>query len=183
MRAAHSVCAATIAPVSHSQRGPVVDSFALTRWQRVQWSAGSPVRAIGFACFTALLSWLGFVSIGMSAVLAIVVMVCFAHWVPFALAGRSRLGISSHGITDHLRFRTHRYAWEEISALKVMTLHRSTHGLVVELVNQATGTTRTEFLRSSWRPSPEQARHLLGLVRGSDKFRADLVPAALPSQQ
>ncbi len=163
--------------------------FALTKRQRIQWSLGSPARAIGFAGFTALLCWLAYVSIGLSAVLVIMIVVVAAHWVPYLLAGRSRLRVTDAGITDHLRFRTRHYAWEEIKALEVMTLHRSTHGLVVELGDTSNGSTngsstgsstgsssgdhsRTEFLRASWRPSLREAQQLLDSVRAAANRKA-----------
>ncbi len=139
----------------------------------MQWSIGSPVRAVGFAGFAALLAWLAYVSIGLSAVVVIGLVVVTAHWVPYVLAGRNRLSVTHDGITDHLRFRTRHYAWDDIIDLTVMTVHRSTHGLVVELrhATEPAGSSRPEFLRASWRPSPLDAQRLLDSVMATHAFR------------
>jgi hypothetical protein len=136
-------------------------SFKLSVRQRVSWAIGSPFRAVGFVIFTAAICWLSFVSIGLAAVIVIVIMVLLGHWVPFVLAGRSRLGATSYGLYDHVRFHKRQFPWPRIVRIQVVSSSASVHGLVADVINESTGNIHGEFLRSSWRPTREEAQDLL----------------------
>ena len=154
--------AATITGVSVSESDYRSRSFSLTRRQRVQWAVGSKLRAVAMVGAVAVFGWLGFVSIGLSAVVVILGMVFVGHWVPYLLAGRSRLSASPQGITDHLRFRTRSYRAEEVERLHTVKLGSASYGLAVDLRGSHP---TTEFLRSTWRPSQHEAEQLLEAIQ------------------
>jgi hypothetical protein len=108
----------------------------------------------------ALLGWLGFVSIGLSALVVIVGLAFAGHWIPYLLAGRSRLSVSRHLIIDHLRFRTRRHRVEDVQSLHIVKLGSASYGLAVDLRDNT-----TEFLRSTWRPSRREAEQLLVAIQ------------------
>ncbi len=108
----------------------------------------------------AFLGWLGFVSIGLSALVVIMGLAFVGHWVPYLLAGRNRLLVSRELVTDHLRFRTRRHRVEDIENLHIVKLGSASYGLAVDLRDNT-----TEFLRSTWRPSRREAEQLLVAVQ------------------
>ncbi len=128
---------------------------------------GTPVRAAGFAVFTLLICWLGFISIGIAAVAVILILVGLGHWVPFVLAGRNRIGLSSDGLYDHVRFHKRQYDWSNIVRLHIVSPAPAVHGLVVDVLDQSTGNVRGEFLRASWRPTLHDAELLLHQIESS----------------
>jgi hypothetical protein len=136
--------------------------FRLSTAQRIRWAVGSTIRAIVFALFTALICWLGYVSIGRSAVIVVLILVIGGHWIPYLLAGRNRLAAAPDGLYDHVRFRKRRIEWPHIVALHVVSPAPSVHGLVADVHDPSIGEdTRGEFLRSSWRPTRHEAETLL----------------------
>jgi hypothetical protein len=129
-------------------------SFALTIRQRFLWAIGSPFRGCAWAAIIAFLCWLGFVSIGISAVVVLLSAFLVGHLVPFTLAGRSRLSVTEAGIFDHSRFRKKFYPWASIATFRASSLTRFVHGLVIELKGPKEGEKEDAiFLRSSWRPT------------------------------
>jgi hypothetical protein len=146
-----------------SSRSPAFQpiQFRLSVRQRVLWAIGSPMRCVGFGVFLALVCWLGFVSIGLSAVIVILSLVSFGHWVPFALSGRNRLTASADGLHDSVRFRKRTYIWDDVVRLHVTSPAPFVHGVVVDVLDRSSGDVYGEFLRSSWRPSREEAQELI----------------------
>jgi hypothetical protein len=136
-------------------------SFRLSTAQRIRWAIGSTIRAGVFLLFTLLICWLGYVSIGRSAVIVVLIMVFGGHWIPYLLAGRNRLTATPDGLYDHVRFRKRRFDWVHIGALHIVSPAPSVHGLVADVYDPSTGDTRGEFLRASWRPTREEAETLL----------------------
>jgi hypothetical protein len=146
------------------QQGLKAVSFKLSRSQRARWAIGTPLRAGGFAAFTALICWLAFISIGLAAVAVILILVAVGHWVPFVLAGRNRLGASPDGLYDHVRFHKREFAWASIVRIHVVSPAQAVHGLVADVLDHSTGDVRGEFLRASWRPTRHDAETLLNQI-------------------
>jgi hypothetical protein len=147
-----------------SQRAEL--SFSLTIRQRLLWAIGSPFRATVWGSIVLFLCWLGFVSIGTSAVVVLLGAFFVGHWVPFTLAGRNRLSVTEAGIFDHSRFRKKFYPWASVATFRASSLTRFVHGLVVELNGPKDGETEEPvFLRASWRPS---RRELIDIVETLD---------------
>jgi hypothetical protein len=119
------------------------------------------MRCVGFGVFLTLICWLGFVSIGLSAVIVILTLVTFGHWVPFALSGRNRLTASVDGLHDSVRFRKRTYIWDDVVRLHVTSPAPFVHGVVVDVLDRSSGDVYGEFLRSSWRPRREEAQLLI----------------------
>jgi hypothetical protein len=139
---------------------PVGLTFTLTRRQRLLWSLGSPTRAVGVLAVTIGLCWLSIVSIGWSAVCVLVIILLSGHWLSYVLAGRNRLTVDLEGVYDHARFHKRFYPWSDVIDLQVGTPVRHLHGLVIQLTDPP-GPPVQKFLRSSWRPSVEEAQAVL----------------------
>jgi hypothetical protein len=140
-------------------------SFRLTGRQRLLWAAGSPARCIGFGIFLAIICWLALTTIGFAAVVVIISLVAFGHWVPFVLAGRNRLTAASSGLYDSTRFRKRHYAWGDVVNLHITSPAPFVHGIVVDVADRASDDVYGEFLRSSWRPTLAEAEDLLLKLR------------------
>jgi hypothetical protein len=85
----------------------------LTRVDRFWWAVGSPVRLAGLAAVTLVLMWLGYISIGFSAVVVIAIVVALAHLLPYMWSGRLVLALDEEGVHDFRRFRHRVYPWAE----------------------------------------------------------------------
>jgi hypothetical protein len=127
--------------------------------ERARYSVGSIGRASLFGAFIVVLGWLGYVSIGASAVVVLVLFVAMGHWVPYVIVGRYRLVVDEHSLIDHTRFRNRTYRWSDVSTVRVQRLARASYGLVVDWTD-AEGQERCDFLRSSWRPNRDQVERL-----------------------
>jgi hypothetical protein len=155
---------------------PRAVSFRLTVRQRLLWAVGSPVRCISFCVFLLFICWLGFISIGFSAVVVILAFVGFGHWIPFALSGRNRLVASETGLHDLIRFRKRTYLWSDIVRLHIASPAPFVHGLVVDVLDRSSGDVFGEFLRASWRPSRDEAVDLLSDISEAGWGPADVSP-------
>jgi hypothetical protein len=138
---------------------PVELTFQLSRRQRVLWSLGSPFRAICVFGVTAVVCWLGLVTIGWSAVRVVSALVLSGHWFSYAIAGRSRLSFTAEGIYDHTRFAKRHFAWADMNDLRAATPVRHLHGLVFD--HQDRNGSLVRFLRASWRPSLSEVETIL----------------------
>jgi hypothetical protein len=108
---------------------------------------------------TAVVCWLGLITIGWSAVRVVLALVLSGHWFSYAIAGRSRLSFSAAGIHDHTRFAKRHFSWEDMGDLRADTPVKHLHGLVFDEEDRNGYVTR--FLRASWRPSLNEVELLL----------------------
>ena len=74
---------------------------------------GSPVRGGVGLVSAAIIIWLGAISVGAAAVVAMVVLLALFWGLPYGWAGRLRLVIDDNGITDVSRFRRFHHPWDD----------------------------------------------------------------------
>jgi hypothetical protein len=93
------------------QRSRVVRS--LSPADRFWWAVGSPARLIGLLVVMFLLMWLGYISIGFSAIVVLGLLVGMAHLMPYMWSARLRLVVDQYGVYDIRRFRRRVYLWSD----------------------------------------------------------------------
>lgn len=116
---------------------------------------GSPVRGGVGLVSAAVITWLGAISVGPSAVIAIAVLMALFWGVPYGWAGRLRLVIDDTGVTDVSRFRRFHHPWDD------GVLGWESVGGHTTVVLRLPGETDPVWLLSGWCPNRRTAEAVL----------------------
>ncbi len=134
----------------------------LTRLDRFWWAVGSPVRLLGLAAVTVVLMYLGYVSIGVSAVYTLAVLIGFLHLVPYMWSGRLVMVIDDRGVHDCRRFRRRTYLWSDGFELAENELRPNQfRGLVMLPEDEAA---ESQIVLSSWCKSRDDLDNLIDSI-------------------